>query len=303
MDHGDTHTEILIRAPSDVELAGRLTVENSVKVLGGHCTYLDRQKGVWRCLFAPNRDGFFEAFILAKRRLDPGTFNVAARFRIKAKRIPMPPLSYPKTWQLFHDLDLHIENPRSSATVTWPEYASYAQVCIRTPDDVRLISCIERNGFRIENGSLTQFNNEKQYWQILFAPERTGQHKLLIFAHCSTPDGVISGIAVELYLNVTQLRHPIKFPVIYTTFLTKRCRIFEPINGILKRNSTVSIHCEIPDARQVDLTMDSKWIKTDGYQNSILKRNILVGAKEVIVYAKYDENPVYSELIKYTVQS
>jgi hypothetical protein len=303
MNHGDTHTEIIIRAPSDVELVGRLTVDNSVKILGGHCTYLDRRKGVWRCLFAPNRDGLFEAFILAKRRLDPGGFNIAARFRIKAKRIPMPPLSYPKTWQLFHDLDLQVEIPRNSATVTWPEYASYAQVCIRTPDDVRLISCIERNGFRIENGSLTQFNSEKQHWQLFFAPERIGQHKLLIFAHCSTPDGVISGIAVEFYLNVTQLRHSIKFPVIYTTFLTRRCRIFEPINGILKRNTTVCIHCEIPDARQVDLTIDSKWIKTEGYQNSILKRQILVGAKEVIIYAKYDENTVYSELIKYTVQS
>jgi hypothetical protein len=33
-----------------------------------------------------------------------------------------------------------------------------------------------------------------------------------------------------------------------------------------------------------------------------LKRQILVGSKEVIIYAKYDENTVYSELIKYTVQ-
>jgi len=302
MNHGDTHIEILIRAPSDVELVGRLTVDKTVKILGGHCTFLDRRNGVWRCLFAPNRDGLFEAFILAKRRLDPGGYNIAARFRIKAKRIPMPPLSYPKTWQLFHDLDLQVEIPRNSATVPWPEYGSYAQVCIRTPDDVRLISCIERNGFRVENGSLTQFNSEKQHWQMFFAPERTGQHKLLIFAHCSTPDGTISGIAVELYLNVTQLRHSIKFPVTYTTFLTKRCRIYEPIDGVLKRNTTVGIHCEIPDAKQVDLTIDSKWIKAEGYQDSILKRQILVGSKEVIIYAKYDEHTVYSELIKYTVQ-
>jgi hypothetical protein len=86
MDHGDTHTEILIRAPSDVELVGRLTVDNSVRIPGGNCTFFDRKKVIWRCLFAPPRDGLFEAFILAKRRLDPGTFAIAARFRIKANR-------------------------------------------------------------------------------------------------------------------------------------------------------------------------------------------------------------------------
>lgn len=302
MDHGDTRAEILVRAPSDVEISNRLTIDNNTKIPGGHCTYLDRRKGVWRCLFAPHRDGLFEAFILAKRRLDPGSFAIAARYRIKAKRIPIPPLSYPKTWQLFYDLDLKIEIPRNSATVLWPEYGSYAQVCIRTPDDVRLMSCIERNGFRVENGALTQFNSEKQYWQLFFAPERTGEHKLLVFTHCSTPDGVISGIAAEFNLNVTQLRYPMKFPVIYTTFRTKKCRIFEPLDGVLKRNAVVCIHCEIPNARQVDLTIDSKWIKTEGYQNSILKRQIIVGAKEIIIYAKYDENTIYNELIKYTVQ-
>jgi hypothetical protein len=302
MDHGDTHTEVLIRAPNDVELASRLVVDNSVKILGGHCTYLDRRNGIWRCMFAPHRDGLFEAYIMAKKRLDPGSFAIAARFKIKARRIPIPPLSYPKTWQLFHDLDLQVEVPRNSATVTWPEYGSYTQVCIRTPDDVRLMCCIERNGIRIENGALTQFNSEKKHWQLLFAPERTGEHKLLIFAHCSTPDGVISGIVVEFDVHATQLRHSIKFPAIYTTFLTKKCRIFEPMDGVLKKGTMVCIHCEIPNARQVDLTIDSKWVKNEGYRNSILKRQILVGSKEVIIYAKYDENTIYNELIKYTVQ-
>ncbi|CAF1002512.1 unnamed protein product [Rotaria sp. Silwood1] len=302
MDHGDNHTEILILAPSDVEIAGRLTVDNSIKVPGGHCTFLDRRKGVWRCMFAPHRDGLFEAYILAKRRLDPGSFAIAARFNIKARRIPKPPLSYPKTWQLFHDLDLQIETPCNSAIVMWPEYGSYAQVCIKTPDDVQLMCCIEHNGIRLENGALTQFNREKQHWQLFFAPEQTGKHKLLVFAHCSTPDGVISGIAVEFHLDVTQLRHSIKFPVIYTTFLSKKCRIYEPLNGILKRGAVVCLHCEIPNARQVDLTIDSKWVKTEGYRDSILKRQIIVGSREVIIYAKYDENTIYNELIKYTVQ-
>ena len=302
LDHGDTHTEIAIRAPTDVEIVGRLTIENSMKIPGGHSTYFDRRHGLWKCLFAPPHDGLFEAFILAKRRIDPDGFLVAARFKIRAKRIPNPPISYPKTWQLFYDLDLHIESPKHTSTIPWTEYNSYVQICLRTPDDVQLISCIERNGFRIENGSLAQFNSQKQLWQLFFAPERIGQHKLLVFAHCVTPDGIISGITVEFFLNVTTIRHSMKFPIIYTSFLTRRCRIFEPLDGILKRNSLVTFHCEIPNAKQVDLTIDSKWIKSDGYLNSIFRKEILIGNKEVILYAKYDDTTVYTELIKYIVQ-
>ena len=302
LDHGDTHTEILIRTPIDVELLGRLTGENGMKIPGGSSTFIDRRQSVWRCLFAPPADGLFEAFILARKRLDSVSFAVTVRFKIRARRVPLPPLSYPKTWQLFHDLDLQVEIPRHSSFVPWPEFGSFAQVCIRAPEDVRLMCCLERRGIRLEKGSLTQFNREKQHWQLLFAPEQVGEHKLFIFAQCNTPDGSISGIVLEYHLDVTQLRQSIQFPVIYTTFLTKKCRIYEPLNGVLKKGTLASIHCEIPDARQVDLTVDSKWVKNEGYRNSVLKREVLVGTREVIIYAKYDENTIYNELIKYVVQ-
>ena len=67
MDHGDTHAEILIRAPIDVELLGRLTSgENGTKIQGGQSTFIDRRQNLWRCLFAPPADGPFDAFVLAE---------------------------------------------------------------------------------------------------------------------------------------------------------------------------------------------------------------------------------------------
>ncbi len=55
---------------------------------------------------------------------------------------------------------------------------------------------------------------------------------------------------------------------------------------MFKRDTTVPIHCIIPGAIDTDLSVDSNWINENGYQDPILKRNITVGSKEVIVYAK-----------------
>ncbi len=52
----------------------------------------------------------------------------------------------------------------------------------------------------------------------------------------------------------------------------------------------------------IQLTIDSKRLRTEGYKDPILRREITVGSKEVTIYAKYDENPHYISLIKYSVE-
>jgi hypothetical protein len=47
------------------------------------------------------------------------------------------------------------------------------------------------------------------------------------------------------------------------------------------------------------LTIDSNWIKNEGYRDPILERKITVGSKEVTIYAKYAEKTSYDGLIKY----
>jgi len=113
LNNGINHTEILIKASENIELLGRLENERGQKVIGGDCVYYDRGKNIWRCQFAPDRDGLFDALIMAKRKSDPESYTPAVSFKIEAKEIRLPPLCYPKTWQLFYDLDMKIETPRS----------------------------------------------------------------------------------------------------------------------------------------------------------------------------------------------
>jgi hypothetical protein len=294
--------EICLTTPNDVDLCGRLSNDKDEKIDGGHEVFYDEHTGFWRCKFAPNQIGMFEALIMAKKKSDPGNYTSAISFNIEAKQIPSPPLSYPYTWQLFHDLGLKIEAPRNRSNAIWPDNASYAEVLIQAPKEIQLSCNIKYNNVEIENGSLAQYNQEKQHWQLLFAPERTGPHELIVYANRINDSESSCESVVKFSLNVTKLRRPMKFPVIYTQFQTKKCRIYTPIDGILKKGSVVPIHCLIPGAIEVNLTTDSNWLKSEGYIDPVLQRQITVGSKEVTIYAKYGEKSSYDGLVKYTVQ-
>src|SRR5689334_19773454 len=111
---------------------------NNKEVLGGHQVFYDRRKGFWRCKFAPDQRGVFEAVIMAKNKSDTNNFLPAVSFKIEALNIVKPSLSFPYTWQLFHDLNLKVEALLHQATITWLENASYVEILVRAPNDVQL---------------------------------------------------------------------------------------------------------------------------------------------------------------------
>ncbi|CAF1407062.1 unnamed protein product [Adineta steineri] len=302
--NGITHAEILIQTPDDVELLGRLVhIDNGEKIKGGDEVFYDRHKKLWRCRFAPNTNGVFDAEILAKKKSDSGSYTSVVSFKIDAKNIPTPSLSYPKTWQIFYDLDLKIEAPKNRAAVIWPNNASYSEIRMSAPDNVILSCALEYNGRKERDCTLNQFDHNKQQWQLLFAPQHTGHHKLTIFAKRQSDDaGTSSNSAVQFDLNVTKLQQKIKFPTLYEQFFTKKCQIYEPFNGVLKSDTIVPIKCYIPGAKHIKLQVDSKWVETNEYEDSILKTQVTVGSKDVTIYAKYGQDTKFNGLIQYSVE-
>jgi hypothetical protein len=302
IDNGATHTEILVRTPSDVQLTGRLEDSENEEIVGGDRVFFDRHRRLWRCLFAPNRNGKFKAIILAKRKSDPGSYSGACSYTLEAKQIPSTPLSYANTWQLFYDLDLEMDASQDRATIVWPENASYVEIRMRAPDDVHLSCNIQYNDIKVDNGTLAQFDSDNHNWQLLFAPQRTGLHVLFVFAKREKDADSTSHSVVKFHLNVTQLKQSIKFPLTYAQFQKNKCRIIEPIHGTLKSGSVVLIHCIIPGAKDVDVLTDSNFNKSGGYHDPIFKTRVTVGSKDVGVYAKYHQDTSYNGLFKYTVQ-
>ena len=96
-----THTQIRVKTPESVELMEKLEDEHGQKITGGNQVYFDRMKNIWRCNFAPDREGLFKALILAQRKFDPGSYTSAVSFKIEARQVTSLPMSYPHTWPLF----------------------------------------------------------------------------------------------------------------------------------------------------------------------------------------------------------
>ena len=299
---GSGCSQVRIRAPGDVALLGRLTNAKGDEVQGGNQIFYDRKRGFWRCIFAPSQEGKYKALILAKHKSDPENYTSAVEFQINAKQIPSPPASFPETWPLFYDYGLQVISPANRESAVWTEDSSYAEVLIQAPDDIQLSCHIQMKDNRIENGSLAQYHHQKKVWQLLFAPERPGLHQLFVFAKpVKDKDG--SSIAVVRFsLNVTKLKKPIKFPMLYTQFQTKKCQIITPLEGVLKRGAVIPFQLYLPDALEAAVFIDSEPTENQGFDNGHLRRNVKVGSREVMICGKYHKKSDYSGLVAYSVQ-
>ncbi|CAF0974452.1 unnamed protein product [Didymodactylos carnosus] len=298
LQSGKSYAELLVKTPDDVELLGSL--KDSLEgedIEGAAQVYFDRQKSLWICQFAPQRNGMHNITIFAKKKTSPGSFHGAIEFILDVKDLKTFN-SYPHTWSHFYEYGLQIVAPNNSRSAVWPVGASYCEILIHSPENVLLSGDIKYDDQTIEQGNLVQYDIEKRIWQCLFAPTHTGLHKITIFAK-NVKDGDVSHCAVRFDLNVNELKQPMSFPLTYGGFQERKCKIYEPLNGILKRNTDVTFYCRIPDAKEVNLTVDSNWLVAEGYEKNVLKRTIKVGTQDVSVWTKYGNS--YTGVLKYKV--
>ncbi|CAF1624730.1 unnamed protein product [Didymodactylos carnosus] len=105
--------------------------------------------------------------------------------------------------------------------------ASYTEVLLRAPKNIQLSGHIIYDKQKIDNGSLIQYDHDKELWQGLFAPQNTGLHKITIYAK-ENENSSISESVINFDLNVTDLKRFILFPKTYSQFQKTQCKIYEP---------------------------------------------------------------------------
>lgn len=194
------YAEINLRVPFDVMLIGKLTNRKEESVMCGQQVYYDKEKRLWRCLFAPNKNGIFTALILAKKKSDSGLYKSAISFKINAKGISSPFLSFPNTWDVFHDSDLKILSPVGKGIISIDDRMPYAEVCIKAPNQIRLLSKLYNDkGETIEGGAQTKYDAEKDCWKCRFAPNQNGLFECHILTNkLSDADHYTSAVSFKL---------------------------------------------------------------------------------------------------------
>lgn len=302
LDNEEAHVKILVRTPPEVLLLGTLEENNGQKIFGADRVFYDRHKNLWKCYFAPKNNGKYDITIYAKERNDPRNYTSACSFILEATRITPFPVLFANTSQLFYDLDLEIEAPHDRYTIPWTKGASSVEIRIRSPNDVYLSCNLKTNGTHVENATLSQYDEIKNNWQLLFAPQQTGSHELWVYARRENDTSSTSKSVVSFNLNAFEIQTRIQFPQIYSEFHRRKCRIITPLNGILKKGSNVRFHCNIPGARDVDVFFDSQFSHGGGYTDPVFDRTLTVGSGKIGIYAKFGSKELYEGMVTYTVQ-
>jgi hypothetical protein len=312
---GKSYGLVLIRTPhNNVELSGFLEDSSGTKIDGGHFFYSDKEDPtLWQCYFAPSKLGKHNIFIFSGTKDDNGKLFSSAVIQLAfdVNHLPLPTISYPLTWPHFFDYNLEIIKPMNSRYINWPSdtNTSFYEILVRSPDSI-IISTTMKDTLQdvnVEHGTLVNFDCKTNLWQCFFAPSNTDvAYKLTIFAKRLNEQE--SHCAAQLDLRPIpskDLKTCMQFPEIYFSFYNAKCNLIEPLNGILKSGSTIHFRCQIPGAREVNITIDDTWMKGDllkANENDMFERDIQVGQKEVPVWVKFNgKDSSCKGLLKYTV--
>ena len=125
---------------------------------------------------------------------------------------------------------------------------------------------------------------------------------MIVFAKRSDDDTAKFDSVVKFYLDVTEIERPVKFPVTYRTFGTKKCKIDSPLQEIVKKGATVPFHCIIPGAKDITTGVDSQLLECSGYSDPVFKRRVTADSSNVTIYVNYGQTSNYEALVKYSVQ-
>ena len=136
---------------------------------------------------------------------------------------------------------------------------------------------------------LTQYDYNRQVWQCLFAPYKSGFHTLIIYAnHLSTPNLLKNVIELGVEILSKDLIKGKTLPITFGKFTEYKCQILSPLDGILKRGTKVTIRCRIPNASNARISVDGIWLDEIILKNDMFKQQINVPEREIIVYAQFN---------------
>ncbi|CAM4972784.1 unnamed protein product [Rotaria socialis] len=234
-------------------------------------------------------------------------------------------LMLPRTYGKFFELNLKIVSPIYTHKATLETGKSYGEVLIAAPtSDIELSGSLrDESKTTIEGGDFVYFDRDENLCRCRFAPQKVGNHTILIFAGKKTGTTTLaSSCTVEFTFDIDQIPTVlISYPYIWSHFFDyhleiikpvntryidwpsdknnpyceilvrshddvyvsgkitnsmsgktiengslfqeAKCDLFEPLNGVLKRESKVTFRCRIPGAHEVSITIDGQWLKND----------------------------------------
>jgi hypothetical protein len=227
-----------------------------------------------------------------------------SQWQLLAKSISMfDYIRLPYLHSYYFIYDLTIISPRFSNMIIFDRNKSLGEVLIQASNDIQL-SCSSKD--ENKSTSLTQYDGNRQIWQCLFAPYKSGFYTLIIFANrLSISNSLINVIELGIEVSSKDFIRKKILPITFGKFIEYKCQIFSPLDGILKCGMKVIIHCRIPNGSYGRISIDGIWLDEIIIKDEIFKQEIIVPERELIVYAQFSNKKssnIFYGLIRYLVE-
>lgn len=227
-----------------------------------------------------------------------------SRWQLLSKTISLKDYIYlPNLHAYYFLFDLTIVSPRCSHLVNFDSFESLAEILIQAPNDIQL-SCSSKDDDH-RSTCLTQFDSNRQLWQCLFAPYKSGFYTLVIYANrLPNLNYLFNTIELNVQISNRDFQQRKILPITYGKFLEAKCQIYSPLDRYLKSGTKLSLHCRVPQAIYGRITLDGNWFEEIEIQDEIFKQDIVVPQREIILYAQFSQKKSsnsYFALVRYLV--
>ena len=180
------------------------------------------------------------------------------------------------------------------------------RIQIKSPENVFILCALENLQGKKEGLCFVQSEEDPDEGRINTVeaglPGR-GVYKLLIYAKKGKNKNPYLS-AVEFLISVN---HDIsvkkEFPHIYSAFTDRRCFLYEPKVGGVKKGSTTRFKVKIPSAAVASVMVGNVWrdLKRNEQEEDVFEGDILVDADNLVLYAKFGGNKNFDGVLGYKV--
>ncbi|CAF0727945.1 unnamed protein product [Adineta ricciae] len=310
-----SYGEVIIRTSNrNIELSGALKDEKHAKVAGGEFLFADKNDPtLWKCQFAPPKPGKYDIEIYANTTPEQSqAYSIVVKFVFDVARLRCPTISFPYTWPTFFQYNLEIIKPKNTHFIDRSSSAGndYSEILIRSPKNVD-ISASMKNSLTettVHSAVLINYNYKMNLWQCLFAPPAINTpFDIIIFAKYANEDKFNCAAKLKLFpVTKRDRKQSMMVPKVYHAFTKHKAQLIEPLNGTLRKGSTVRFRCRIPGAQQLNITVDNSWTSENGITSDakgVFDTTIRVRQQHVGIWVKMNARTnSYEGLLQYTVK-
>ncbi|CAF1164010.1 unnamed protein product, partial [Didymodactylos carnosus] len=132
----------------------------------------------------------------------------------------------PLVWPSFFKLKFELISHKSNIVQLISD-KSYAEIHIRTPEDIELIGSLEFDKKKVVGGDRIYYDSRKRIWRCYFAPQQNGFHEISIYGKQKMIEDDYL-IAIKYSLEVFDLIRPVTFPETSKAYYDLGLKLIKP---------------------------------------------------------------------------